>query len=245
VKSSDSRREWDSPPGKPIPELPQVDRLVRSRRKTLALVVEQDGSLTVRAPLRLSLRAIQVFVERHQAWINAQRQRWVQLHKANPPKTYRQGEPFHYLGEVYPLLRLDAEGKGISFDGRAFYLPADHPDPAGAFERWYRQAARLHLEQRVVYFAGLFGFGYQKVRISGARRRWGSCSQSGSLNFAWRLVQAPPDVIDYVVLHELVHLEIPNHSKAFWQRLGEVCPEYAGLRAWLKQNGASLVNLKL
>jgi predicted metal-dependent hydrolase len=92
----------------------------------------------------------------------------------------------------------------------------------------------------VAHFAGLHGFEPGKLRISSARTRWGSCSRQGTLSFTWRLVMAPEEVIDYVVVHELCHLRHLNHSKAFWGLVEGILPDYKVRRAWLKRHGERL-----
>jgi hypothetical protein len=85
--------------------------------------------------------------------------------------------------------------------------------------------------------ANCFGFQFQRLAVNGARTRWGSCGIRGSLNFTWRLIMAPEPVIDYVIVHELAHLRVRNHSSQFWDLLEKLMPEYRQARAWLKQNG--------
>jgi predicted metal-dependent hydrolase len=97
------------------------------------------------------------------------------------------------------------------------------------------------LTERVLAIAGKHAFRYQKIRISSARTRWGSCSSRGTLSFTYRLVMAPPDVVDYVVMHELVHTQVRNHSKTFWNKVQELMPDYKTRLAWLKKNGKYLM----
>jgi hypothetical protein len=89
--------------------------------------------------------------------------------------------------------------------------------------------------------AGKHGLRYQNIRISSARTRWGSCSSRGTLSFTYRLIMAPAEVVDYVVMHELVHTQIKNHSKIFWNKVGELMPDYRNRLAWLKKNGKFLI----
>lgn len=222
---------------------PKIDRLIRSSRRTLALIVERDGTLTVRAPKRASRKAIEAFVAEKAAWIARKQAQAKQLavERLDLEKTYQAGETHLYQGQAYPLHRPPGTGQRVAFDGQAFSLPMGCPEPAAAFERWYRRAARELLHARVAALAAAHGYTAKRVGITGARTRWGSCSSTGSLNFSWRLVQAPPEVIDYVVIHELVHLEHPNHSKAFWDRVAELRPDFAAQRAWLRQHGRGLV----
>jgi hypothetical protein len=88
----------------------------------------------------------------------------------------------------------------------------------------------------VVHYARLYNFHYQKIRLSSARTRWGSCSARGTLSFTWRLIMSPPEIIDYVVIHELAHTIHHNHSPQFWGLVGSILPDYAEKRKWLKHN---------
>jgi predicted metal-dependent hydrolase len=96
------------------------------------------------------------------------------------------------------------------------------------------------ISERVAYHAKKNKFAYRKIRISSARTRWGSCSTNGTLSFTWRLVLAPSEVIDYVVVHELAHTQIKNHSPKFWRRVVEIMPEFKRYITWLKKNGRFL-----
>jgi len=218
-----------------------IDKLVRSRRKTVAILIERDGQLTVRAPLRLPTARIQEFVESHFDWITKTRAR---LRAASPPpaKRYAEGETFLYLGKAYPLILVPAHRPALTFDGAAFRLATSSlPRAAEVFELWYKQQARQFLTGRVQALAGKHAFRYQKIRISSARTRWGSCSSRGTLSFTYRLVMAPEDVVDYVVMHELVHTRVRNHSKTFWNKVAELMPNYKVRLAWLKKNGKFLM----
>jgi len=214
-----------------------IDRLVRSHRKTVAIVIERDGRLTVRAPLHLSGLRIQAFVESHADWIAKNRTR-MQAASPAPVRRYLDGETFLYLGHAYPLLLVPARQHALVFDGASFRLAQSSlPKAQETFVRWYKQQARRFLAERVPAIAGKHGFRYQKIRISSARTRWGSCSSTGTLSFTYRLIMAPAEVVDYVVMHELVHTQIKNHSKTFWNKVGELMPDYRNRLAWLKKNG--------
>ncbi len=113
--------------------------------------------------------------------------------------------------------------------------------PKSAFQAWYKKQARAVLTERAGYFARKHGFEIGKIRITSARTRWGSCSTKKTLSFTWRLVMAPPEVVDYVVVHELCHLRELNHSRAFWAQVEAILPDYKGKRKWLKENGNLLV----
>jgi len=218
-------------------------RLIRSRRKTLAIIIEADGSVVVRAPLRATLAQIEAVVMRTATWIKA-KQELTKISQSQPaPKRFVAGETFPYLGQTYPL-QIVTDGKApLILDG-TFQLQREAlPQAEEVFTAWYRRRAAEVIGERVKWYARRHGFTYQCLRISSARTRWGSCSSKGTLSFTWRLVMAPLVVIDYVILHELVHLLVKNHSKEFWARLGELMPDYQTHRQWLRKNATVLAQI--
>jgi predicted metal-dependent hydrolase len=216
----------------------EIHKLVRSKRKTLALVVEPDGTLTVRAPLRMKEADIQRFIEAKKAWIE-QKQAGVKK-DALAPRQYVDGESFLYLGREVPLRVIPGKKPALVM-GEVFKLTESARSQAeSVFEAWYKKQARKVFTERVELFAREYGFKVGKIRLSSARTRWGSNSNKGTLSLTWRLVMAPLEVIDYVVVHELCHLRELNHSKAFWAEVGKILPDYKKRRKWLKENGAKL-----
>lgn len=107
-------------------------------------------------------------------------------------------------------------------------------------EKRYRNAARQRLEERVAFYHDRTGGIYTSVTVRDQKTRWGSCSSRGTLSFNYRLIFAPPQVLDYVVVHELCHLTHMNHSKDFWNKVASVMPEYKVYRLWLKEHGQEL-----
>ena len=118
----------------------------------------------------------------------------------------------------------------------------DQPKDAAtaALEKRYRDAAKEYIPKRVEYYHALTGGDYQKITIRDQKTRWGSCSSNGTLSFNYRLMLAPPRVLDYVVVHELCHLTHMNHSTAFWEMVASILPDYKEHRKWLKENEDSL-----
>ncbi len=118
----------------------------------------------------------------------------------------------------------------------------DQPKDAAtaALEKRYRDAAKEYIPKRVEYYHAFTGGEYQKITIRDQKTRWGSCSSNGTLSFNYRLMLAPPRVLDYVVVHELCHLTHMNHSTAFWEMVSSILPDYKEHRKWLKENGDSL-----
>ena len=219
----------------------EIDQIIRTKRKTIALIVKPDGSLLVRAPMRATNKSIQEFVSRNTQWIEKTR---VKIKAVSPPrpKQYLPGEEFEYLGNAYPLEIVVEQNKDLLLEDGKFKLAASSQDKAETvFERWYKQQARQILTERVEFHACQNGFEYCSIGITSARTRWGSCSAKGALNFSWRLIQAPMEAVDYVVIHELVHTVIHDHSRKYWRKLEQTLPDYRERRKWLKSNGHRLL----
>lgn len=219
----------------------EIDQIIRTKRKTIAIIVRPDGSLVVRAPIRASNQSIHQFVSNNTQWIEKTRTR-IQAVAPPPPKQYVAGEEFEYLGKPYPLEIVAGQRKRLLWAEGKFKLAASAQDQAASvFERWYKKQAREILNERVKYYAQQNGFQYSKIGITSARTRWGSCSPSGALNFSWRLIQAPMEAVDYVIVHELVHTVIHDHSRKFWAKMEQTMPDYRERRKWLKSNGYRLL----
>jgi len=219
--------------------LPHIDQLIRSKRKTIAIIVQRDGKVIVRAPLKASERQIRQFVESKSGWISEKK---MQMQEQAPAlqKKFTAGERFPYLGQEYALSVVPGPRAGLRFEGGFSLNQNSQAEAALLFEKWYKAAARKVLTERVRFYAQKFGLKYQKIRISSARTRWGSCSSRGTLSFTWRLVMAPLEVVDYVILHELAHLRVKNHSATFWAEVARMMPDFKHQRDWLKKNGRFL-----
>lgn len=183
-----------------------------------------------------------------------QRQDWILKHLNNiaarqpAPRYYETGLKLLFLGEEHELeiiptpnakqttiarqaefIRVRWAGGDVHFDG-----------VREALEGWYRAQAKVYLTQRARELAGKHGFEFINLTIKGQRTRWGSCSSKGNLNFNWRLMMAPADAVDYVIIHELCHLREMNHSKRFWGLVGHYCPNYRYWIRWLKDHEPDL-----
>ena len=214
----------------------RIDQIIFSKRKTMALIVENDGSVTVRAPLKTSDKIIKKFVEGHAEWVEKKK---AEIRAAVPiqPKQYLPGEDFLYLGQAYPLEIVKDQKKKLVLEDGFKLAESLQEDAKQVFHNWYRQQARLLIEARVAFFAEKHQLQYAKVRISSARTRWGSCSSKGTLSFSWRLIRTPPEVVDYVILHELAHTVHHNHSKRFWKLVEKLMPDYKEQRKQLRKQG--------
>jgi len=219
----------------PIP----IDRLIRSKRRTIALIVERDGSLTVRAPLRASRAVIDQFVAEKTEWIIRTRQKLPTV-LATPEKQFTDGERFLFLGSAYDLKLVGPQRPPLRLEDGFTLSAAFQKRGRLVFTNWYKQRALEVITDRVRLYSTGHGFEPKQVKITSAKTRWGSCSASGNLNFTWRLVMAPLEIIDYVVIHELVHLRVRDHSAKFWRAVETIDPGYRSKRKWLREHGESL-----
>jgi predicted metal-dependent hydrolase len=139
--------------------------------------------------------------------------------------------------------RIEAEGLGLQRQGVIWLEGTAYPCPehGPVLERRYRREARRLLGERVASWAQAMDVAPQRLAIRDTRSRWGSCSSRGSLSFSWRLVMAPAEVADYVVVHELCHLRRADHSPAFWALVREALPEWKRPHAWLRRHGHELL----
>ena len=111
------------------------------------------------------------------------------------------------------------------------------PGARESFTLWYKNQAYIKIKESLDFYSHLSGLKYNNFKLSNARKRWGSCSGKDDLYFSWLLIMAPPEVVDYVVVHELVHQKEKNHSKDFWKKVEGIMPDYKKHRKWLKENG--------
>ncbi len=219
-----------------------IDQIIRTKRKSIALIVKHDGSLVIRAPLRAREEAIRSLVERKAEWIKTKQELVKSTYLPHVPKEYVNGEGFWYLGKSYRLQIVDDARPALSLDGNFRLANASLPKARHVFKRWYRKQALQVISKRAQWYAENHGYTYKLIKITSAKTRWGSCSAKGTLSFAWRLVMAPVPVIDYVVVHEMVHLQEKNHSKEFWGKIKIIMPDYKQRIDWLEMNG-HLLNL--
>jgi predicted metal-dependent hydrolase len=221
----------------PLPEY----RLVRSRRRTLALVVEADGSLTIRAPLKLAHGAIQDFLTQKADWVQKTQAKLQARTAQRASHHFGAGDLFPFLGRSLPLTLVPAQRPALQLHAQGFSLSQSVQARARQhFEAWYKEQARQHLQARLDHFAKLHNFKVHGLRITSALTRWGSCSSQNKIAFTWRLVMAPPEVIDYVVVHELAHTVHHNHGPKFWSLVASIVPDYKQHVRWLKQHGHTL-----
>jgi len=210
-------------------------KIIRSRRRTISLEITKDAALIVRAPLRATDTRILDLVREKQDWIE-KKMAEIRSRPVPQKKEFVNGEPFLFLGKTYCLEILSGSDTGISLGEKLYVGERRMPEIRNLLQDWYVQKAKEILPARVAGYSAILDFRPKKIRISDTRRRWASCSTSGTLSFCWRLILAPPEVIDYVIVHELVHMRQPDHSPRFWEKVRSAMPDYEIHKAWLREN---------
>ena len=213
-------------------------KLIRSQRRTLALHITKDGNLEARAPIKLPLETIEAFIHKKQDWITSKMEQ-INNRKVQP-KTYKAGETFLYLGQSYELSFSETQKLPVELKDKLYVASRHQHRAKKVLIQWLWLEAHILILKRVQHYMALTGYAPKDIKMSTAQHRWGSCSALGNVNFCWRLIMAPLEIIDYVVVHELVHLKQHDHSKAFWSKVEHIMPDYKARRLWLKTHGAEL-----
>lgn len=196
-----------------------------SKRSKISLQIETNGLIIVKAPKGASDELIRGAVERHSEWILENRQRLAAARQAPKAKAYQGEERFLYLGKEYPLHKLIEPG---DLDAEALKL---------ALKKFYFASLKKVVAQRMPQYQAQLKVKPKTVEIVESTTKWGSCSADKKLTFNYRLAMAPPEVIDYVIIHELCHLLHMNHDRSFWRRLGSIMPDYKDKEEYLARFG--------
>jgi predicted metal-dependent hydrolase len=242
-------------------------RIRRSERARRARILVDGDGVEVVVPRRFPLREVEPFVEEKRAWIERTLRRLRESETELPAPRLEDGGLVPYLGERLRLsVRVEPgrqrEHVGRRGDALRVALPAapERLLPSGqlpllgaeqaltpaegalraALERWYRKRARAEVAPRLDAACARAGTSYARLQIRGQRTRWASCSSSGAMSFNWRLLLAPADILDYVVEHEVAHLELLDHSPRFWRLLASRCPDWREHEGWLRRHGHAL-----
>ena len=217
-----------------IEDLPyRIRRSDRARRVRVS--VDAHGAVEVVLPRRTPASAAPAAIEELRPWIERR------LHAATALRATiaARGATLPYLGEQLTLTPQAGRTRAHRAQD-ALLVPAEADAAQLAIERWYRRAAAREIAPRLDVAAAALGTSYTTLSIRAQRTRWGSCSSTGAMSFNWRLLLAPAEILDYVVEHEVAHLEVRDHSRRFWRLLAGRCPDYRQHEAWLKRHGPSL-----
>jgi predicted metal-dependent hydrolase len=216
----------------------------RSDRARRARIVVDPAGVEVVVPRRMALRHVAPFVEEKRPWIERTLRKLREAEAAGPAVQLEDGGEVPYLGERL-MLRVRVE-RGrvrphVARRGDALHvaLPPEG-QLRGALEAWYRRRARAVVAARLDAACARAGTTYIRLSIRNQRSRWASCSSAGAMSFNWRLLLAPAEILDYVVEHEVAHLEVLDHSRRFWSLLASRCPDYREHERWLRVHGPAL-----
>ena len=225
--------------------LPYTIHRSARRKKTVAVTVDPAGGVVLLAPKHLTADELDGIVARKAEWI-VRRLQHAELHGPSPsPREFVSGESVLYLGRHYRLkVQPHASGEAKLRGG---WLHVAAPEGAGQAVRireaviaWLRRHAAKRLPERVAAWRAKAGVPMPPVIVSNQQKRWGSCDRTGTIRLNWRIIQAPMRLVDYVVVHELVHLRHRGHGRDYWQAVGRVMPDYERRREDLRRCGAGL-----
>jgi predicted metal-dependent hydrolase len=218
----------------------------RSTRARYARIEVDAAGVRVIVPERMPLREVAPFVAGKQRWIERTLRRYRQAEAEAPTVELADGGSVPYLGEELTLrVRVEAGRvrSHVARHGDDLRVAVSEPGADAvreSLERWYRRQARLEIAPRLDDATARAGTRYTGLSIRGQRTRWASCSSRGAMSFNWRLLLAPAEIVDYVVEHEVAHLEVLGHSRRFWALVARRCPDYKRYERWLRRYGSTL-----
>lgn len=220
--------------------------LIYRNRKTMSIEVESDGEINVISPTGYDTDIILQKVKSKASWIIQKQYEVAPISNQKIEREAISGESYMYLGRNYSLdVVLDETLKEIEvklYRGKFVVktFTKDEDTIKKALEAWYREKTLEKVKERVDYYQGYFKDKVSDIKVKEQKKRWASCTARNILLFNWRCVMAKSAVLDYIVVHELCHMEHKDHSKTFWDRVSSVMPDYEGRRQWLKENGIKL-----
>ena len=224
----------------------------QKKRKSIQLKIYSSTHLEITAPTNFPQENVEKIIKEKSSWI-IQKISHLKTVAANPiNKTIAHGEQVLYLGEPYTLVFGTEENSKpqIHLQDHQIFI---HTPPGNInqtlsliellLKQWYWQHAQQRLKTQTLFWSTKIAVQPSRITIKEQKSRWGSCSSKGNINYNWRIIMAPPEVLDYLVIHELCHLRIPNHSPLFWQEVARFSPNFKQHRTWLKNNGTTLMNI--
>lgn len=178
------------------------------------------------------------------AWVLEKKDKFDTYSEQIPERNFTEGATFPYGGTEYKIVIESRSASAVDEETQTLRLAAHHVDETSvkrALETLYRRKARKIFESCADRYANEMGVEYRKIEIRNQRTKWGSCSTEGTLGLNWRLMMAPSEIVDYIIIHELAHLREPNHTDSFWSLVAEHDPEYEAHIQWLEENSTQLI----
>lgn len=213
----------------------------KSKRKTVSIFIERDGSVSARVPEDLTMDKLKEVLKRKEYQIHKHLAEWALLNSKKIEREYVNGQSFLYRGRNYRLKLVDERMNSLGLRNGRFLLSKDEQSKAKElFVKFYKRKLMQLVLPLVKTNAALLGVNPNEVRVMELRNRWASCTSAGNVNFHWKCAMAPADVLNYIVVHELVHLIHQNHTAAFWNEVDKILPKYEQHAHWLKNHGAGM-----
>ncbi|GMT50055.1 MAG: hypothetical protein IEMM0008_1594 [bacterium] len=222
---------------------------ISHRAKRLRLVITREKGLEVVTPKKISQSKVRGLLNDHSVWILSKINVIHEIVEYKKLKPIVEGYKLLFLGKTWTLQCDKSLGlKRVSMDDAGIYInftylnQLDGPQDSirNLLTNWYRNQAKEVIYERVMHYSRKMGVQFNRISIKSQKTRWGSCSSLKNLNFNWRLIMAPLEVLDYIIIHELAHLKELNHSPEFWKLVQSVCPDYRNHELWLNRHGQRL-----
>lgn len=247
------RALWSSRPGKSSPRpafeilsingLDVIWRKSPRRTRSLALKIDKQGQIVAMTPVATRDSELKRFVASREAWI---RRHLAQHQQLEEQKRVAKGKNLWFMGQQLRVENRRGAKNLIEYEPGLITVISRQAMDCNALDRrltnWLRAQADLALPGHLHKLSRQTGLRGSGLQIKSYSARWGSCRHNGLIQLNWKLIKTPPEVIDYVIIHELSHLRHFNHSTAFWGMVAQYCPEYRSRRNWLKENGRLLIS---
>ncbi|SFM07474.1 M48 family metallopeptidase [Pelosinus propionicus] len=226
--------------------------IYQKNRKSVQLKLNSSSHLTITAPTRFSKEGIEEIILEKRKWIVKQITKLTAAASNPINKSVCDKAVILFLGQPHILkfMSKDIHKPIVHVEENQIMLhmfPLTEKNTNETAEKilkqWYIHHATNTLVARTAFWASIIKVNPRRITIKEQKTRWGSCSSKGNINYNWRIIMAPINVIDYLVIHELCHLRIPNHSKSFWQEVGKYSPHFKQCREWLHANGVLIMTL--
>lgn len=221
---------------------------ISTKAKRIRITIK-NGNVIVTVPKGVSTTQARQFIETKQEWVK----RHIQGPTSNKhvaKREYACGDKFPYMGILLELKTQNTQLKRIKVQREENVMMVSIPDFIVGEKRkeliknsimtWYKNEAKRVFKYKLDYYSQVMDLEYNRLRVKNQRTRWGSCSSKKNINLNWKILLAPNDVIDYIIIHELTHMKYMNHSQEFWQSVARYIPEYTSQKRWLKENGKNL-----
>lgn len=224
----------------------------QKNRKSIQLKLASINQVTITAPTKFPREGIEKILSDKTPWIRKQIGKLTSAATNPVNKSIRHGAVILYLGQPHTLVFRSKINCEPAVHLEKDQITLDLPPLSAAdiillskslIQQWYLDCAKKTLSSKTAFWASAINVNPKRITIKDQKTRWGSCSSRGNINYNWRIIMSPPEVIDYLVIHELCHLRIPNHSQSFWHEVEKFSPNFKQHRTWLRANGMILMDI--